>query len=126
MTHIRLVAAVAATFALGAAAHAESNNLAAVETPPATRIVQGGGTAADRGSDAYPAFIAPRSVPIVAGTDLLLPGNGDVPVQTAASLPRGFSVGTVAYAQARSMARYLAEREALRFAQRTAPGRQPG
>lgn len=33
-------------------------------------------------------------------------------IQTANSLPRGFSDGTVAYAQARSMARFFAGREA--------------
>lgn len=54
-----------------------------------------------------------RTSSVVAGVDLVLPANGsEGAVQTAASLPSGFSDGTVAYAQAQSVARYLAAREA--------------
>jgi hypothetical protein len=113
MTRIRFAAAVAATLVLGLGgpALAESNTPAAVETPPAAQVIQGGGIEAGGGSEAYPAFAAARSTVVTAGDGLLLPGNGDGPVQTAASLPRGAMEGTVAYAQALSVARFLAERE---------------
>ncbi len=116
MTHIRFAAAVAAMLTvglgLGRTALAESNNLAAVETPPSAQTLYGGGLAASGGSEAYPAFNAAGSVAIVAGADPFLPSNGsEGAVQTAASLPRGAMVGTVAYAQARSVARFLAERD---------------
>ena len=113
MTHVRFAAAVAASLSLGlgAAARAEGNNPAAVETPPAAQVIQGGGIEAGGGSEAYPAFAAARSTAVIAGDILLLPGNGDGPVQTAASLPRGAMEGTAAYAQAQSVARFLAGRE---------------
>ncbi len=48
---------------------------------------------------------------MVAGADPFLPSNGEGIVQTAASLPPGAMVGTVAYVQARSVARFLTERD---------------
>ena len=124
MTRIRFAAAVAATLALalGGPALAESNNPAAVETPPVAQVVRGSSIGAGGGSEAYPAFAAGRSTVVIAGDDLLLPGNGDGAVQTAASLPHGAMEGTVAYAQAQSVARFLAGRE-----ERTRlAARQPG
>ena len=91
MNPIRFAIAAALTFALG-----------------------GSALAADSGSEAYPA--AARPVPVVSGENLLLPGNGDVSVQTANSLPRGAMEGTVAYAQAQRTARYVAAREQRRLA----------
>ena len=70
----------------------------------------GGSALAQGGSDAYPAA-ASRPVPVVSGETLILPGNGDVSVQTANSLPRGAMEGTVAYTQAQRTARYFAARE---------------
>ena len=87
MTPTRFAAAAALTFALGGPALAE-----------------------DGGSEAYPAA---QPVPVVAGAGIVLPGNGsEAAVQTAASLPRGFSEGTAAYMQAQSVARFFAAREA--------------
>ena len=87
MNPTRFAAAAALTFALGGPALAEG------------------------GSEAYPAAAA-QSVPMVAGAGIVLPGNGsEAAVQTAASLPRGFSEGTAAYTQAQSVARYFAARE---------------
>ena len=79
MKHTRLAAAAAfaLTLALGGAAQAESNNLAAVEAPPVAHVLRGGGVPVDVGSEAYPAFSAARSVPVVAGTDLLV-REGDI------------------------------------------------
>lgn len=114
MTHVRFTAAVAAAFtlALGGPALAESNNLAAVEAPPLARVLQGGGVTAGTGSEAYSAFASNRSTAVVAGTDLLVPTDGgDGSAQTADSLPPGAMEGTVAYAQAQSVARYFAERD---------------
>ena len=113
MTHTRFTAAVAAmlTLALGGDAMAEGNNIAAVETPQVAQTLYGAGIADGGGSEAYPAFNAGRSVAVVAGDGVLLPANGDGPVQTAASLPRGAMDGTVAYAQAQSVARFLAGRQ---------------
>ena len=87
MSPIRFAAAAALTLALG-----------------------GSALAADSGSQAYPATAA-QPVPVVAGESLLLPGNGDVSVQTANSLPRGAMEGTVAYTQAQRAARHFAARE---------------
>lgn len=70
-----------------------------------------------------------RTASVVAGADLVLPASGsEGAVQTAASLPIGASDGTVAYAQAQSVARYLAAREAEQArlaaaAQRSSPFR---
>ena len=87
MNPTRFAAAAAFTFALG-----------------------GSALAADSGSQAYPAAAA-HPVPVVSGENLLMPGNGDVSVQTANSLPRGAMEGTVAYTQAQRTARYFAARE---------------
>lgn len=125
-----LVAAAAAltVAAAGHAMAAEGNNLAAVETPQVARPILGGGISAAGGAEAYPTFTATASVPVFAGADAVLPiGGSESAVQTAASLPRGFSDGTVAYAQAQSVRRYLAEQDtrARRFAaRRDAAGHQ--
>ena len=87
MNHTRFAAAAALTFAFGGSALAEG------------------------GSQAYPAFATAQPVPVVSGENLLMPGNGDVSVQTANSLPRGAMEGTVAYTQAQRTARYFAARK---------------
>lgn len=76
----------------------------------ALTFVFGGSALAAGSSEAYPAATA-QPVPVVSGESLLLPGNGDVSVQTANSLPRGAMEGTVAYAQAQRTARYFAARK---------------
>ncbi len=59
----------------------------------------------DTGSQATPSFSGPSVIVTAGGT---LPTNGSQSaVQTANSLPRGFEGGTVAYAQAESVSRYL-------------------
>jgi len=59
----------------------------------------------DTGSQATPSFSGPSVIVTAGGT---LPTNGSQSaVQTANSLPRGFENGTVAYAQAESVSRYL-------------------
>lgn len=84
--------------------------------------------AADTGSAAYP-DLAGRSSQVVTAGASLLPATGSKGiVQTANSLPRGAMVGAVAYTQARSVQRYLAQQEvALARPAWTAqaPGSQP-
>ncbi len=128
MARATSAAAAGLTLFLCGGAMAESNNLASVETPPTPRLLLGGGAAAEGGSESYPSFVASQSVPVTAGTDLLLPTNGsEGPAQTAASLPPGFSEGTLAYAQAQLLARFMAEREArARFAARPQTKASPG
>ncbi|MBV9653148.1 MAG: hypothetical protein JOZ42_01155 [Acetobacteraceae bacterium] len=110
MRHAIFAATAALALSLGGSAFAESNDLAAVEMQPAPNVVRGGGVSAVGGSEAYPAFAAARSVPVTAGDGLLLPTVGsEGPVQSASSLPHGFSEGTVAYEQAESVARFLAQ-----------------
>ena len=87
------------------------NNARFAAIAAALTFALGGSALAGGGSDAYPAFAAAQPVPVVSGENLLLPGNGDVSVQTANSLPRGAMEGTVAFAQAQSVARFFAARE---------------
>lgn len=75
--------------------------------------------ASDAGSQAYPTFASAPLATVTAGGTL--PANGSQgPVQTANSLPSGFETGTVAYAQAQSVRRYLAQQEPRGQAHRTA------
>ncbi len=112
MKHAVLTASAALALVLGGPAMAESNNLASVESPQTSSVVRAGGISAGGGSKSYPTFDAAHSVTVTAGTDLLLPTSGSEGIsQTAASLPHGFSDGTVSYAQAQSVARFLAEHE---------------
>lgn len=112
MNYAHLAAAAALTLALGGSALAQDSDVATFETTPAARSVRGGGLAASGSNEAYPTAFVGRSVPVVAGAGLVLPAGGsEGAVQTAASLPGGFSDGTVAYAQAQSIARFFAERE---------------
>jgi hypothetical protein len=88
------------------AAFAESNNLAAVEHP-ATGVILSSPGSVTTGSDSYPDFVASQSVPVIAGG--ILPTNGsDGPVQTANSLPSGFTDGTEAAMYAQSVQRSFA------------------
>ncbi len=70
-----------------------------------TAQIVGNSVANDTGSQGTPSFSGPSVVVTAGGT---LPTNGSQSVvQTANSLPRGFENGTVAYAQAESVSRYL-------------------
>ena len=83
-----------------------------METPQTPSVLRGGGTSERGGSETYRVFVAGRSVPVTARAGLLLLDEcSEGIVQTAASVPPGFSYGTVAYVQAQSVARFLAERE---------------
>ncbi len=64
---------------------------------------------ADTGSAAYPQLTGNTTQPSSLARLEPAPGN-EALVQTAGSLPRGFGNGSVAYAQARSLSRYLAGR----------------
>ena len=65
--------------------------------------------AADTGSDGYPDLDGrPFWIETAGGSDVPVTGSEGV-VQTVNSLPRGFEDGTVAYAQAQSVRRYLVQ-----------------
>lgn len=70
-----------------------------------TAQVVANSVANDAGSQGYPSYSGSPVIVTAGGT---LPTNGSQgAVQTANSLPRGFENGTVAYAQAQSVNRYL-------------------
>jgi hypothetical protein len=111
MMKMTLAAVAALCLFTSAAAHAGEGNgepfpfrgpgLPTLATPRAY--------AADTGSDAYPDLAGrPSWIETVGGSDVPVTGSEGV-VQTANSLPRGFEEGTVAYAQAQSVRRYLAQ-----------------
>lgn len=65
---------------------------------------------ADTGSAAYPDVTGrPAQLQAAINPDLIPPNGSEGSVQTANSLPAGSSEGTVAYAQAQSVMRYLAQ-----------------
>ena len=102
-----------------AVAHAESNDLAAVEHPATTGVVLSSPAAVATGSESYPDFVASQSVPVTAGGVLAATGS-DGPVQTANSLPPGFTVGTEAANYAASVQRsFAAQAERARIAARS-------
>ena len=84
---------------------------------------------ADTGSMAYPNLAGrPSQVVTVGGPNGVPMTGSQAGVETANSLPRGFQEGTVAYAQERSVQRYLAQQttraaQAIRTAQ--VPGGKP-
>lgn len=75
---------------------------------------------ADVGSEAYPAYAGQPGSNLTVVKDGLQPVTGsETTVQVANSLPPGFEVGTVAFAQARSLDRHFAaqaERSRITFA----------
>ena len=78
---------------------------------------------ADTGSIAYPDLAGRPSQVVTLGGSNGVPMTGSQGgVETANSLPRGFQEGTIAYAQERSVQRYLAQQttraaQAIRTAQ---------
>ena len=80
---------------------------AAFAAPPATRIVVSASPAPDTGSETLPRSTGrARALNIVSGGDL--PGNGgEAIVQSANSLPVGFTDGTAPQIQAGIAARYF-------------------
>ena len=68
--------------------------------------------AADSGSAAYPDLNGrPSWIAAAGGLNEVPPNGSEGAVQTANSLPRGSSEGTVAYTQARSVQQYLTRQE---------------
>ena len=65
----------------------------------------------DTGSETYPSSVPGSAVAVTQGP-VLAANGGEGIVQTADSLPRGFSVGTPAYEYAQSVQRYYAARAA--------------
>ena len=108
-----LLAAAAAFSIVTAAAHAENEGAG----DPFPFSVPGVTSAtsrayADTGSASYPDLSSRPSQIAAAGHLDAVPANGsEGAIQTANSLPRGFSSGTVAEAQAQSVARFFAARE---------------
>ncbi|MBV9248550.1 MAG: hypothetical protein JO227_04800 [Acetobacteraceae bacterium] len=77
------------------------------------------------GSEAYPVAIGTTLNPVVAGHVLAANGS-EALVQTANSLPLGFTDGTPAAMYAQSMQRYWAQHQPSGFARATQPGRPNG
>ena len=66
---------------------------------------------ANTASEPYPDLAGyPTQIEAAINPDLVPPNSSEGIIQTAASLPRGFSDGMVAYAQVQSVRRYLAQR----------------
>ena len=83
------------------------NNHATLSTTSASAFYRGPMTA-DVGSTQYPSTVGRPGTVLTALNNDVLPVNGsDGPVQTANSLPRGFEQGTVTYAQAESVNRWM-------------------
>lgn len=110
---ITVLAAAAALSLATSAAHAESEGAGdpfAYRAPGMT--VAHPPSYADTGSAAFPALAGrPSQVVTVGGPGTASMTGSEGIVQTAASLPRGFSNGTVAAIQAQSLARFMAGRE---------------
>ena len=119
---LTLLAAAAALSIVTAAAHAESEGAGDPFAFSAPGITFAAPRAyADTGSANYPDLRGrPSETATADHLDAAPAAGSEGSVQTANSLPRGFSDGTVAEAQARSVARFFAERAGpLRLA---APG----
>jgi hypothetical protein len=107
-------------------AYAESNGLSAVERPATAATIFSAPPRIDVGSESYPSFPSGNAVPIVAG-GVLQPNGSEGIVQTANSLPLGFTIGTPAYEYAQSVQRYFVARAAREMlARAVASGRHPG
>jgi hypothetical protein len=113
MMKVTLLVAAAAFSMITVAGHAESEGAG----NPFPFSVPGVTTAtarayADTGSANYPDLSGRPAQVATAGDLEAQPVNGsEGVVQTAASLPRGFSNGTVSHTQAQSVARFVAGRE---------------
>jgi len=112
-----LIAATAALSLIAAtAAHANeryNDEPFPFRAPGMTTYVQPGAFAPDTGSAAYPDLAGRPSQVVTAGGPDEVPATGsEGSVETANSLPRGAMDGTVAYAQERSVQRYLAQQAA--------------
>ena len=122
-----LAAAIALTFAAPAFA-GEGNGNPFPNNAGALVTVTTNARVADVGSEAPINPVGRPGTQLATLSNELLPGTGrEAPVQTANSLPAGFEVGTVAYAQAQSINHYFAEqaqRNAARFAAASARQQQ--
>ena len=98
-----IVLAAAAAFSLtAAAAHAESEGAGEPFAYHARgTTVSNPQSYTDRGSDAYLNLRNRSAVPVMAGGGLVAATGSEAGIQTANSLPRGFTAGTTAYAQNR-------------------------
>ena len=105
--------------------YAESNGLAFVEQPASAASVLSAPAAWDVGSESYPAFSRASAVPVVSG-QVLAPNGGEGIVQTANSLPVGFTNGTPAYEYVQSVQRYFAAQAARERQARLRAGPHPG
>ena len=80
----------------------------------APQVTKGPAFVADTGTAGYPQLTGNATQP--SSLAQLEPAAGsEAPIQTANSLPRGFEEGTVAYAQAQSLNRYMARVQNARY-----------
>ena len=124
-----LRAAVAALSLLATAsahAEAEGNGEPFPFHVPGTTVSSPRSYAADTGSAAYPKVAGrPSWVALPGGPDGVPSTGSEGTVQTANSLPPGALGGTAAFAQGRSVQRYLAQ-QAIGRAQIAQPAQVPG
>lgn len=114
------LAASALALMLGAA-HAGEGNGDPFPNTKAGRVVVANETLSSNGAEAYPSF--GRVVTVLTQGDVLPSNGSEGMVQTANSLPAGALEGTVAYAQAQSVQRWVQAHQvapASRVATRTA------
>jgi len=107
MNRILIAAVSLLTLSGVGVAHAESNELAAVERPATTGEILSSPSAIATGSDSYPDFAEAQSMPVVSGGVIALTGS-EGPVQSPSSLPVGFLNGTSVYDYALSVQRAFA------------------
>jgi hypothetical protein len=106
-------------------ARAESNGLAAVEPPQAAVPVLSSPPLGNTGSETYPSFAEGGAVPVMSG-QVLPPNGSEGAVQSANSLPPGFSAGTPAYDTAASVQRYFAAQPSRQILARSIRRPNPG
>ncbi len=103
-----LLAAAASALVTGVACAEDggAGNPSRIRTPAAA--LSRSFSFADTGSEAYPDFVSRPGQCLALGGAVLLSAGSEGAVQTAASLPTGFSDGTTATMQAQAVARYFA------------------
>jgi hypothetical protein len=113
-----IAAAAALSLVAATAAHAQDPSLEtgseAYPTPRSTgEFRRAAPTGVGTGSEAYPDLTGRPFWVVTVGSPDRVPMTGsEAGVETANSLPRGFAEGTVAYTQAQSLQRYVAQNAA--------------
>ena len=114
-TTLHAAVAAALSFAAASAYAAPGDSDPFPYRAPGITVVSPQAYAVDTGANAYPDLSGrPSQVVTLSGADAVPMTGSQAGVNTANSLPRGFTEGTAAYAQERSMQRYRAAQQATR------------